>query len=470
LRLEVSLRFELECDEVTITVTPLYNLVYIGERSWVATVKKDEPVSYILRVIIPPNDTSGIEIMVDGGGCGSHYASNHFVTTGDTVEVYPGNPRHRSGIPEISKTTDPIWDTLSDSQLQTEYDVLLDLRDSSHLKSAEQVLGPLKDSSIFEGHEGYYRLRITLEKLIKITDEGIKGEFVTPPPWDRRYRPAKDSLPDQKAGTVYGVPEQSETLIRRVTVPRPKIDISLEPIDKTSNGGPMDFRLTIAPEKPAKEIEVKVRVSGNVVYDGETRWVEEAKDRLEFVYPVHFTIPRNDTSYVTIQVVARNPLMLAKPIYTIVTTGDALEVFIRRPGNIPSPPQPKTNDPIRDTLTQEQLRTEYEVWLDLRDSTHMEIAEKILGPLSDSAKSKGREGFYTLQITLENLIKLADEGIEFGFTTPPPWDPKYSPSRDSLPDKQSEKDSLKKQGALNKKLSPTSPDGISLAGCPSNCP
>ncbi len=177
LRLLVVPRFQSQCD-VTITVTPLFNLTYIGEKTWVTKAKKDSAVFYTLKVIIPPEDTSGIEVMVDGGSCGRHYASNHFVTTGDTIEVYPGNPRHASGIPSPSRTNDPIRDILTEEQLQTEYEVWLDLRDSTHLEIAEKILGPLPDSSKCEGYDGYYILKIPLEKVLKLAEQGIELDTI----------------------------------------------------------------------------------------------------------------------------------------------------------------------------------------------------------------------------------------------------------------------------------------------------
>ena len=94
-------------------------------------------------------------------------------------------------------------------------------------------------------------------------------------------------------------------------------------------------------------------------------------------------------------------------------------------------------------ITQEQLATEYEVVLDLRDSAHLKIAEEILGPLPDSAKCKykGRHGYYILMASLRELIELADAGLGFEFTTPPPWDRQYRPPQDSLPEKRQETDS-----------------------------
>jgi hypothetical protein len=194
LRLQIVPRFQPECD-VTITVTPLFNLTYTGEKTWVTKVKKDSPVSYTLKVIIPQKDTSGIEVMVDGGSCGRHYASNYFVTTGDTVEVTPGNPRYNPPKPHPqSKSDEIIRDTLTEEQLQAEYEVVLDLRDPADLKLAQKILETLPKPIIFQGRANYYKLTLSLQKLIKLGEEGIEFDFTTPPPWAPEYSPPKDSV------------------------------------------------------------------------------------------------------------------------------------------------------------------------------------------------------------------------------------------------------------------------------------
>jgi len=192
--LELAFTPKHRCDEVTVKVTKLLNLGYTSDTAWVVQVEKEKWYRKTLNVSIAPNDTSGIELTLQCGRVPNEVAC-YFVTTGDTLEFYRGNPRGWHPLPPPRKTADPIWDTLTQEQLQTEYEVLLDLHDSTHLKTAEKIIGPLPDSSIYDHRRGYYRLWITLEKLLKITDEGIDGDFVTPPPWHRKSSPPKDSVP-----------------------------------------------------------------------------------------------------------------------------------------------------------------------------------------------------------------------------------------------------------------------------------
>jgi hypothetical protein len=79
----------------------------------------------------------------------------------------------------------------------------------------------------------------------------------------------------------------------------------------------------------------------------------------------------------------------------------------------------------RDTLTEGQLDTKYKVLLDLKDPNHRAIAEKILGQMQEKNKSDVCPTCYALDVSLRNLFKLADAGLEIGFFNPPPWSPEY---------------------------------------------
>ncbi len=177
----VDLRFQVKalfhCDKATVMVVSIDKLEYSGPMSWVAEFKDDSTYSTVFEVVIPPNDTSSIEIKVEG--CGDrNQGPLYFVTTGDTVEVTHGKPRGYRGFPVGLKTNDPIRDTLTKEQLQTKYEVWLDLRDSTHLEIAEKILGPLPDSSKCEGYDGYYILKISLEKVLKLAEQGIELDTI----------------------------------------------------------------------------------------------------------------------------------------------------------------------------------------------------------------------------------------------------------------------------------------------------
>ena len=119
----VDLRLQIrpiwDCDKATVTVASIKKLEYSGPMSWVAQFGDDTTHLAVLHVVVPPNDTSSIEIQVEAYGHWNH-AFVYFVTTGDTVEVTPGNPRGHIKPPPPPKSDDPIRDTLTEEQLQTE--------------------------------------------------------------------------------------------------------------------------------------------------------------------------------------------------------------------------------------------------------------------------------------------------------------------------------------------------------------
>ena len=184
------------CKEAEVRVVTIDNLQYFGDTIW--TVKADSGVwsDMIINVIIPPNDISGIRLMIKCGRILNPVAA-YFVTTGDTVEFYPGKPSaHEPTPPRRSLKT--FIDTLTEEQLQTRYEVIVELKKPSHRKFVERFVGSLKDSTLYDRNRKYYKLWITLQNLIKIGEEGIECGFVTPPPWDKKSIQSDDSLPKNK--------------------------------------------------------------------------------------------------------------------------------------------------------------------------------------------------------------------------------------------------------------------------------
>jgi len=73
------------------TITKVDNLVYDGPMEFPA-VAGNNTKDYFLDVVVPPNDTSGIELRLTAIHVGWNFAAIYFVTTGDTLETYPGHP------------------------------------------------------------------------------------------------------------------------------------------------------------------------------------------------------------------------------------------------------------------------------------------------------------------------------------------------------------------------------------------
>ncbi|HWR82973.1 MAG TPA: hypothetical protein VN285_06705 [Candidatus Deferrimicrobium sp.] len=143
-------------------------------------------------------------------------------------------------------------------------------------------------------------------------------------------------------------------------------------------------------------------------------------------------IPNNDTTQLCITLQCDTFAYAFKHFF--VTTGDTVEYRRVDPRELPPPPRPaETDDPILDTLTEEQLQKEYEVLLDLRESSRRMTSENLLGTIPESSKSSLCDACYILSVSLENLFRLAEAGVEFEFTTPPPWAPESSSPEDSVP-------------------------------------
>ncbi|MEE9443720.1 MAG: hypothetical protein V3V99_13735 [candidate division Zixibacteria bacterium] len=249
------------------------------------------------------------------------------------------------------------------------------------------------------------------------------------------------------------------------TPPRP-YDVSLELTDKTQKSSPITLNLKYG---PTPEFQ-RCGDTGSVTVIALTYRI---KDTLSVnTWPVQFdeghtystsfqvSVLDNDTT--TLRILLGCGALQFYIYRDVITTGDEvqlLENFNPHPGgkNVVS------KDPIRDTLTQEHLQVMYDVILFVKEPSHRERAESILGPLPDSCIYDRYMGYYRLKISLENLIKLADAPVGFEYFTPPPWSSKYKPPKDSLNEDQNESDTIEdEQSSLPQGLSPTYPPGISL--------
>ncbi|MCP4566704.1 MAG: hypothetical protein GY841_03885 [FCB group bacterium] len=83
---------EMAYDSCSIEVVETYNLSYTGPSSMVSAISKEKPAIFNITVIIPANDTSGIELRLTGGEI-PQFVETFWVSDADTVKVYPGDPR-----------------------------------------------------------------------------------------------------------------------------------------------------------------------------------------------------------------------------------------------------------------------------------------------------------------------------------------------------------------------------------------
>lgn len=153
-----------ELEEFVLSVGWVHNLTYFGDSAWVFRASCDIPYETTLPVVIPPNDTSGITMRIAAGLL--HYkAACFFVAREDTVELSAGYPRPKTSPP-------PKYDPTPE-ELATEYDVQLDLRDSTDWKTVRGILGALPERN----ETGFYRMTLSLRKINEIKEAGVPGKF-----------------------------------------------------------------------------------------------------------------------------------------------------------------------------------------------------------------------------------------------------------------------------------------------------
>lgn len=263
-------------------------------------------------------------------------------------------------------------------------------------------------------------------------------------------------------------------------VPEP-FDISLEPLGDLVKGGPITMSLTY---------------KLNLQYDhyaGDTGSYtvmfldpRNHKDTLSrTTYPVSYDntyshsanfqtiLPDADTNYCVVQVSCGSIHNCARTYF--IATGDKVEFlrYFKMPFPMDLYPEgvmiahavkggPRSRrfhgadtvkyysegDPIRDTLTEENLRQTVDVILNLGDPETKKTAERIIGPIPDSCLYDRYHQYYRVTISLKTLIALADNGVGFEYATPPPWDSKYRDKSDSIQDQRQETDSTDLQGSV----------------------
>lgn len=81
-----------ECDKIQVEITEIDNLVYNGPLVLEALASKDQDVGFEFSLIIPANDTSGLDFKVSGGGM-VVLDNAYWVSIGAEVEFHRGNPR-----------------------------------------------------------------------------------------------------------------------------------------------------------------------------------------------------------------------------------------------------------------------------------------------------------------------------------------------------------------------------------------
>jgi len=173
------------CGELDVVVSSPDGVKCTGDPHWLVNFDESNEFRGQVDVFAPPNDTSEVNFLWTCTKTGATGKIRYFfVTTGDTVECWNGDPRdpgygakwnpiHRSRI-------DP--DTLKESDWNKKYLVDLDLTSPSKKERAERYLG----HSLEVDSLGRIRLELTFRELHDLAKKGIGGDFVEPPPWQPR--------------------------------------------------------------------------------------------------------------------------------------------------------------------------------------------------------------------------------------------------------------------------------------------
>ncbi len=94
--LEFFFKSEYDFGQVDFVVTTSGYLTFEGNITWKAEANHGDSITQILNVIIPPNDTSGIEVRIDKDGNPLTAGSIFFITTGNTLQVLKIDPKSQA--------------------------------------------------------------------------------------------------------------------------------------------------------------------------------------------------------------------------------------------------------------------------------------------------------------------------------------------------------------------------------------
>ncbi len=132
------------------------------------------------------------------------------------------------------------------------------------------------------------------------------------------------------------------------------------------------------------------------------------------------TFPEAETTYLDILVHCGH--VSQGDGWYVIPAGDTMQ-FLHAFIMPPLPEDQLRNAPLfnylnRDTLTQENLQTEYKIIINLSDSLHMESAFDVLGYYPKSFTFERKRGDYIITTTAENILKFVDLGFDCKYYLP----------------------------------------------------
>jgi hypothetical protein len=185
---------------VVVKVEPKDGIVYEGPASWTVEFQHSGDSAYrVLNLTLPQDDTSEICVNLAYNG-GIFPVSWYFVTEGDSVEYFAGDPRQLWMGRDIPKQTssDLDIDTLKESDWNVQYEVYLDARTPEKLSSLESLL----NRKLTPDPKGRVKVKISLRQIYELTKKGVKGGWAVPPPW---YHGGRDkTLHIEKSDSLEG--------------------------------------------------------------------------------------------------------------------------------------------------------------------------------------------------------------------------------------------------------------------------
>ena len=114
---------------------------------------------------------------------------------------------------------------------------------------------------------------------------------------------------------------------------RKDICIGLKQADKSQSNGLMDFLITVRLKVNVSKLDIALRVSDEITYNGETKWVDTVKGNMTRYYPIQINLPENDTSAIELQATGKcygdgvSPLHWGLNRIYFVTTADTLGLY-----------------------------------------------------------------------------------------------------------------------------------------------
>ena len=129
-QVELSITPRFHCEEAQVSIETFGNILVSYDRIWTAQFSGKEKLDYSFDVSVADQDTTGLEVRVQSGEIW-HHAFLFFVTAGDTVKMFRGNPRYEPKFPPpkiikaaIQVTVDGLYNDILFLTLESPFEAL----------------------------------------------------------------------------------------------------------------------------------------------------------------------------------------------------------------------------------------------------------------------------------------------------------------------------------------------------------